>query len=285
MVQATTAPRLILAHAKNATAPARLPQLRRNGNETQPSRRLDWDAESDWSFHLCGNRAYRYHRRRGVAGTLPPSTPELDLTMNEKLIPALRQFKHNDDSEGFVSAYDMAIVDREFAALEARAERFFIDHTMWHDRETGQHMYTEDEFYEKYRDGLAIGRESAECASYPLLQALRTIASSVPACDASGGFFFEHHDQDGEFLGVEQVNPADIIQVIDGLAHDAIAAFEHGAIPIQAPASPVVVRKPLQRCAAGRDGDCTHPDCPQLRDNEPKATGRHCPLDTSDEDD
>lgn len=37
--------------------------------------------------------------------------------------------------------------------------------------------------------------------------------------------------------------------------------------------------KPLTRCAAARDGDCTHPQCPQLRDNEPRATGRHCPLD------
>lgn len=37
--------------------------------------------------------------------------------MNKKLIPALRQFRHNDSDE-FVSGYDMAIVDREFAALE-----------------------------------------------------------------------------------------------------------------------------------------------------------------------
>lgn len=35
----------------------------------------------------------------------------------------------------------------------------------------------------------------------------------------------------------------------------------------------------LKRCAAGRDGDCTHIQCPQLRDGEPRATGRHCPLD------
>ena len=36
---------------------------------------------------------------------------------------------------------------------------------------------------------------------------------------------------------------------------------------------------PLTRCAAGRDGECGHAQCPQLRDNEPRATGRHCPLD------
>lgn len=33
------------------------------------------------------------------------------------------------------------------------------------------------------------------------------------------------------------------------------------------------------RCHAGRDGDCTHPDCPQLRDGEPVRSGRDCPLD------
>jgi len=35
----------------------------------------------------------------------------------------------------------------------------------------------------------------------------------------------------------------------------------------------------LKRCAAGRDGECHHAQCPQLRDNEPAATGRHCPMD------
>ena len=35
----------------------------------------------------------------------------------------------------------------------------------------------------------------------------------------------------------------------------------------------------LAGCAAGKDGDCTHAQCPQLRDNEPQASGRHCPLD------
>jgi hypothetical protein len=34
-----------------------------------------------------------------------------------------------------------------------------------------------------------------------------------------------------------------------------------------------------ERCHSGRDGDCTWPFCPQERDNEPQATGRHCPLD------
>jgi len=41
---------------------------------------------------------------------------------------------------------------------------------------------------------------------------------------------------------------------------------------------------PLLSCRASRDGECGDPRCPQLRDNEPHASGRHCPLDVrSDE--
>lgn len=42
-------------------------------------------------------------------------------------------------------------------------------------------------------------------------------------------------------------------------------------------------KKPLEHCAAARDGECSHKDCPQLRDNEPMATGRHCPIDDWDD--
>lgn len=38
-------------------------------------------------------------------------------------------------------------------------------------------------------------------------------------------------------------------------------------------------------CHAGRDGECNWVGCPQLRDGEPEATGRHCPLDTHDPED
>lgn len=39
-----------------------------------------------------------------------------------------------------------------------------------------------------------------------------------------------------------------------------------------------------QGCRSGRDGDCFWAECPQLRDNEPRATGRHCPRDTQGDD-
>ena len=31
-------------------------------------------------------------------------------------------------------------------------------------------------------------------------------------------------------------------------------------------------------CQAGTDGECNHPNCPQVIDGEPEKTGRHCPL-------
>lgn len=39
------------------------------------------------------------------------------------------------------------------------------------------------------------------------------------------------------------------------------------------------------RCHAGRDGECNWKDCPQIRDKEPEATGRHCPLDVWEDED
>jgi hypothetical protein len=47
---------------------------------------------------------------------------------------------------------------------------------------------------------------------------------------------------------------------------------------------PVGRLKP-ERCHAGKDGDCMHQSCPQLRDSEPHKTGRHCPLGIDDSDD
>lgn len=41
---------------------------------------------------------------------------------------------------------------------------------------------------------------------------------------------------------------------------------------------------PIVRCAASRDGDCYHPQCPQEPDGEPAKSGRHCPIDTREDD-
>lgn len=38
----------------------------------------------------------------------------------------------------------------------------------------------------------------------------------------------------------------------------------------------------MTRCQCDDDGYCDYVNCPQLKDNEPKTTGRHCPLDSGD---
>lgn len=40
----------------------------------------------------------------------------------------------------------------------------------------------------------------------------------------------------------------------------------------------------LLHCHAGSDGECNWKSCPQLRDGEPKKSGRHCPQDRRTED-
>jgi hypothetical protein len=52
-----------------------------------------------------------------------------------------------------------------------------------------------------------------------------------------------------------------------GAAARGNTPYDEGPFTIAAP----------QRCAADRDGDCTHGGCPQLRDGEPARTGRSCP--------
>ena len=42
---------------------------------------------------------------------------------------------------------------------------------------------------------------------------------------------------------------------------------------------------PWDGCHAAKDGECHWRSCPQLRDGEPAATGRHCPLDRAGDDD
>ncbi|MGX9313657.1 hypothetical protein ACWXWE_13030 [Pantoea ananatis] len=43
--------------------------------------------------------------------------------------------------------------------------------------------------------------------------------------------------------------------------------------------------EPLEHCAAGKDGECYHRQCPQIRDIEPENSGRHCPLDNRRDED
>ena len=77
----------------------------------------------------------------------------------------------------------------------------------------------------------------------------------------------------------------------------SVSAFERGYEPVDPPvaARPHHLPGPPTRsywdtrvgrpngetpatCQADRDGDCDHPGCPQVRDGEPRASGRSCPV-------
>jgi len=63
-----------------------------------------------------------------------------------------------------------------------------------------------------------------------------------------------------------------------------VALFGAGHAAMLSVAPSIEEGEPLLRCAAATDGECSHPQCPQIRDNEPHKTGRHCPIDNWDED-
>ncbi len=39
-----------------------------------------------------------------------------------------------------------------------------------------------------------------------------------------------------------------------------------------------------RQCRGHEDGECFWSECPQLRDGEPRKSGRHCPLDKEEDD-
>lgn len=66
--------------------------------------------------------------------------------------------------------------------------------------------------------------------------------------------------------------PRIVREIIDSAARDMERAL------------PSHAGQPELRCHAARDGECYWTVCPQIRDGEPSATGRHCPLDIHDDD-
>jgi hypothetical protein len=81
----------------------------------------------------------------------------------------------------------------------------------------------------------------------------------------------------------EQQPAAEIITAgIGGYGCDALVS----GLPIGTKLYMASAPRPfLTSCAAGRDGECNDARCPQLRDGEPQASGRHCPIDHDEEDD
>lgn len=79
------------------------------------ARRSGWKDDGEGAFEFIQRLTYAvgFEDAGGKVDTFDTKT-------NGRLTPAIRQFRHNDGSPGFVFAYDMAIVDREFGALAGR---------------------------------------------------------------------------------------------------------------------------------------------------------------------
>jgi hypothetical protein len=93
--------------------------------------------------------------------------------------------------------------------------------------------------------------------------------------------------EDYEFDGTGEVVRKDrwestvrqIVGVLEDGGHRGVSRrnFELGTVVVRV--RQLVANEVLTRCQSDGDGDCMHGKCPQSRDGEPAATGRHCPLD------
>lgn len=52
--------------------------------------------------------------------------------------------------------------------------------------------------------------------------ALNQILTDVPASDGNGGLYHMHHDENGEELGPESIDPMAVIQHLQGIVHRAL---------------------------------------------------------------
>ena len=68
--------------------------------------------------------------------------------------------------------------------------------------------------------------EAARADMQELVEALQRIVNEVPAGDGCGGFFIEHCDQDGNYIGAESVNPFDVALSLHSIAQEALAKWE-----------------------------------------------------------
>lgn len=94
-------------------------------------------------------------------------------------------------------------------------------------------------------------------------------------------------DPDCPRCGWERVDTSGYAEAMDPIeaataasAEAFLRCYEH---EIRDPDCPICASETdpslVNSCRASLDGECGWSGCPQLRDGEPKATGRHCPLD------
>lgn len=99
--------------------------------------------------------------------------------------------------------------------------------------------------------------------------------------------FRDAKPEDYEFDGTGEVVRKDrwettvrqIVGVLEDAGHARISRRRFELADVVSRVRSLVENEMLTRCQADGDGDCAHGKCPQKRDGEPSATGRHCPLD------
>ncbi|CNG27559.1 hypothetical protein [Yersinia kristensenii] len=152
-------------------------------------------------------------------------------------------------------------------------------------------------FWNAARAGLISQLEAAQKERDEATQRLIRYSMSAGEADQHMCESRAVRDELGFEKDADDVAPIDLRNAIVAIrerAESAEAALsaaneKHGWIKCsdQMPDPNIVIEpapaEPLKRCAAARDGECHHAECPQLRDNEPKATGRHCPIDNWDD--
>jgi hypothetical protein len=113
------------------------------------------------------------------------------------------------------------------------------------------------------RNAIASEMLKAESKIADLERRLRLAVEGLDLISAPGDYAaFEHWKETGSYSYYDELSSVKVARE----TLDKINGTTHGDEP-----------KP-QTCHSDRDGDCDWKDCPQLRDGEPVATGRSCPL-------
>jgi hypothetical protein len=121
------------------------------------------------------------------------------------------------------------------APADGAPERFYMDHCVWHDRETGQHLWTQDQYDEQWRDMYKAGQEHAAIGYNMLGGRVITAPTAAPA-DGAGVKFLSLEQQAG--LLTSWLKSGACAQV-DGqkLRDDILQWLQNGVISPAAPAA------------------------------------------------
>lgn len=105
------------------------------------------------------------------------------------------------DAGSMWSAWQARAALDERPQAEPVAPRFFMDHGLWHDRETGQHLYTQSQYDEARRDAAVLAQQEMEAlaarrdrSAPPVQQPSEPVAKVVSLVTYAG---------DGRFLAIE----------------------------------------------------------------------------------